>query len=125
MDSKKLSESVEIILHKNSIEDLKKFIEKRACLNSCNLWFTYLFHFLQTCGIITTSLSASYEFRGLVWIGIGFNAAASLVSIYEKANQTISDQMLENIKKIKSGEYLDESSIGTLEQDAPDKNVKI
>ena len=100
--------SIDSILQKNAVNDLNKFIKKRDCLNTCNLWFIYLFHFLQTCGMITTSLSASYEFKGLVWVGIAFNAAASLVSIYEKTNQAVSDQLLENIKVIKAGEYIDE-----------------
>ena len=48
---------IDTILQKNSIEDLKKFINKRACLNNCNVLLTYIFHFLQTCGMITTALS--------------------------------------------------------------------
>ena len=101
---------IDAILKKNSIEDLEKFIKRRACLNNCNICFTYLFHFLQTCGMITTSISASYNYKELLWIGIGLNAMASLVSIYEKTNQTIADKMLENIKNIKAGEYIDEAN---------------
>ena len=101
---------IDAILKKNSINDLEKFIKKRACINNCNICFTYLFHFLQTCGMITTSISASYNYKELLWIGIGLNALASLVSIYEKTNQTIADKMLENIKHIKAGEYIDESN---------------
>ncbi len=100
---------IQLILKENSVQDLEKFIQKRACLNNCNIYFTYLFHFLQTCGMITTSLSASSDYKELIWIGIGFNAAATLISIYEKTNQSISEKMMENIKKIKSGEYIDES----------------
>ena len=106
---KKISE-IDSILKKNSIEDLEKFIKRRACINNCNICFTYLFHFLQTCGMITTSISASYNYKELLWIGIGLNAMASLVSIYEKTNQTIADKMLENIKNIKAGEYIDEAN---------------
>ena len=105
----KLSD-IDAILKKNSIEDLEKFIKRRACINNCNICFTYLFHFLQTCGMITTSISASYNYKELLWIGIGLNALASLVSIYEKTNQTIADKMLENIKNIKQGEYIDEAN---------------
>ena len=101
---------IDAILKKNSIEDLEKFIKRRACINNCNICFTYLFHFLQTCGMITTSISASYNYKELLWIGIGLNALASLVSIYEKTNQTIADKMLENIKNIKAGEYIDEAN---------------
>lgn len=103
------SSEIDTILQKNSVDDLKKFINKRACLNNCNVFLTYIFHFLQTCGMITTALSASYDYKQLLWIGIGLNALASLISIYEKTNETISNKMLESIKNIKSGDYLDES----------------
>ena len=104
------SKDVELILHKNVIDDLQRFIKKRACLNNCNIYLTYLFHLLQTCGMITTTLSASYNYKELLWIGIGVNALASLISIYEKINQSVSDKLLENIKYIKDGDYLDESN---------------
>lgn len=106
MDSKE----IELILKQNSIDDLHKFIKKRACLNNCNMFLTYLFHLLQTGGMITTTISASYNYKEVLWIGIGLNAAAALISIYEKINQTVSDKLLENIKSIKAGEYLDESN---------------
>ena len=105
----KSNSAIDIILKQNSIDDLNKFIKKRTCLNKCNIFLTYFFHFLQTCGMITTTLSASYDYKELLWIGISLNATASLISIYEKINQTISDTMLENIKNIKDGKYIDES----------------
>ena len=101
---------IDAILKKNSIEDLEKFIKKRACLNICNMYLTYLFHFLQTCGMITTTISASYEYKEILWVGIGINALATLISVYEKINKSISNKLLENIKNIKAGEYLDESN---------------
>ena len=107
MSDSKLNE-IDSILQKNSIDDLHKFIKKRACLNNCNMFLTYLFHLLQTCGMITTTISASYNYKEILWVGIGLNALASLVSIYENINQTMSNKMLESIKNIKAGEYLDE-----------------
>lgn len=101
---------IDAIFKKNSIEDLEKFIKKRACLNNCNMYLTYLFHLLQAGGMITTAISASYNYKEVLWIGIGLNAASSLISIYEKINQNISDKLLENIKSIKTGDYLDESA---------------
>jgi hypothetical protein len=100
---------IDAIFKKNSIDDLEKFIKKRACLNNCNMYLTYLFHLLQAGGMITTAISASYNYKEVLWIGIGLNAASSLISIYEKINQSISDKLLENIKSIKTGDYLDES----------------
>ena len=101
---------IEAILKKNSIEDLEKFIKKRSCLNNCNMFLTYLFHLLQTCGMITTTISASYNYKEILWLGIGLNAFATLISVYEKINQTIADKLLENIKSIKAGDYIDEST---------------
>ena len=119
------NKSIEIdnILKKNTIEDLEKFIKCRSCLNNCNICFTYLFHFLQVSSILTTTISASYNYKELLWIGIGFNAAASIVSIYEKINLKISDNLLENIKKIRTGDYIDESNIINIHE-ISSKNVK-
>ena len=102
---------IELILYKNSIDDLELFIKRRSCLNNCNIFLTYLFHLLQTGGMIVTTVSASYNYKELLWIGISLNAFASLISIYEKINQSVSDKMLESIKCIKSGEYLDEAHL--------------
>jgi hypothetical protein len=110
-------QKIDFILRENSIQDLTKFIEKRAYLNNCNSYFAYIFHFLQTCGMITTALSASSDFKELIWIGIGFNAAATLLSIYEKTNQNLSEKMLDDIKKIKAGIYIDESTVTISKQD--------
>jgi len=101
---------VDSILQKNAIDDLNKFIKKRTCLNNCNMYLTYIFHLLQTCGMITTTISASYDYKEILWIGIGINALATLINIYEKINKSISNKLLENIKSIKAGNYLDESN---------------
>lgn len=103
-----MDKEIELIMHKNVVDDLQKFIKKRACLNNCNMYLTYVFHLLQTGGMITTTISASYNYKEVLWIGIGLNALAALISVYEKINQSISDKMLESIKSIKAGEYLDE-----------------
>ncbi len=103
---------IETILAQNSVQDLRKLLRKRACLNNCNVCFVYLFHLLQTGGVIVTSIYASFEENKLLlWLGIGLNAAASLVSIYEKANLTFSEKMVEDIKKIKDLKYVDESTV--------------
>ena len=110
-NSRMTDSQIESILHKNSIDDLQVFIKRRACLNNCNIFLTYVFHLLQTGGMIVTTVSASYNYKELLWIGISLNAFASLISIYEKINQSVSDKMLESIKCIKSGEYLDEAHL--------------
>jgi hypothetical protein len=119
------NKSIEIdnIFKRNTVEDLEKFIKCRSCLNNCNTCFSYLFHFLQISSILTTTISASYNYKELLWIGIGLNAAGSLVSVYEKINIKISDNLLENIKKIKNGDYVDESHIIKIDEIVT-KNLK-
>jgi hypothetical protein len=107
---------IDNILKKNIIEDLEKFIKRRSCLNNFNTYFIYIFYFLHISGMLTTSLSASYNYKELLWVGIGLNALASLVSVYEKINKSISDKMFDNIKKIKEGDYIDESNIINLDE---------
>lgn len=111
-----MEDEINSILKQNSVNDLKKFIKKRECLNNCNVYLTYMLHLLQTCGMITTTISASYDYKEILWIGIGLNSIASLISIYEKINKSISDNLLENIKNIKTGEYLDESNQINIEE---------
>ena len=107
---------IDNILKKNIIEDLEKFIKRRSCLNNFNTYFIYIFYFLHISGMLTTSLSASYNYKELLWVGIALNALASLVSVYEKINKSISDKMFDNIKKIKEGDYIDESNIINLDE---------
>jgi hypothetical protein len=106
-----MMEDITAELHRNSIDDLHRFIKKRECLNNCNMYLIYIYYFLQTCGIVITSLSANSQSKELLWIGIILNALASLINIYEKTNQSIADKMLDNIKHIRSGNYLDESNL--------------
>lgn len=106
------------IFEDNEIGDLKRFLSRRKCLNRCNMSMAYVFHMFQIAGIFTTSLATGMGMHDLVWLGVGLNSLASLISMFEKTNDGIMKRMLNNIKKIKEGRYVDESNVVDLEQGA-------
>ena len=111
-----LSKKINNIFNENIVNDLKKHLSTRSCLNKCNIGLIYLFHLLQTCGLISTTLSSTYNLNYLLWIGITCNSMASLIIIYEKINENISNTMLVDINLIKDGKYIDESA-GEINED--------
>jgi len=112
------------IFSKNKLEDLKKFLNKRACLNTTNQVLTYLFHIIQSAGVLTTTIAAGYNMKELVWIGVGMNILASLINIFEKTNESISKKLLKDISAIKNGTYVDEGSMVNIEDKAAEKKEK-
>jgi hypothetical protein len=96
------------LLDKNKIEDLERFLDKRKNLNNTNSKLIYIYHALQTAGILITTLAAGYNLQYLIWIGVGLNCCASLINIYEQINNTILNKLLNNIKLIKDNKYIDE-----------------
>ena len=105
--------SVEIndIFEKNRLDDLKRFLEKRRCLNRSNVYFTYVFHLVQSAGILTTSYAAGNSDPNLVWVGIALNFLATIISIYEKTNSSILKKLMTEINAIKAGNYVDEGEL--------------
>jgi hypothetical protein len=99
------------ILDENQIDDLKRFLDKRKCLNQSNSVLIYIFHLVQSAGILTTTIAAGYDIRYLIWLGVGLNILASLINVYEKLNNEILKKLLSDIKLIKNGTYIDESSL--------------
>jgi predicted nucleic-acid-binding protein len=112
MNSFKTDEEIETeikqIFNENKIEDLKKFMNKRKCLNLSNQIMNYLFHIVQSAGVLTTTIAAGYDIKQLVWIGVGMNILASLITVFEKTNDSISKKLLKDIQSIKNGTYIDE-----------------
>jgi hypothetical protein len=102
---------IQKILETNKLEDLKAFIRKRNCLNSWNIALIYLFHIVQSAGILTTTVAAGYDFKEIVWIGVGLNIIASLISVFEKTNNAISKNLLKDIQAIKDGTFVDEGIV--------------
>lgn len=99
------------IFSDNELEDLQTFIKKRKCLNTTNMTLIYLFHIMQAAGILTTTLAAGYNYRELIWVGIGFNVIAGLINTFEQINNAMSKRLLKDIIAIKEDRYIDESEI--------------
>ena len=102
---------IQTIFDTNKVSDLKRFLKKRQCLNTTNSYLIYLFHLVQSAGILTTSIAAGSNFTELVWVGIGLNIFATLINVYEKTNNSISSKLLNDIKLIKDNHYVDESEL--------------
>ena len=94
-------------------------MSKRKCLNSCNLALVYLFHIVQSAGILTTTIAAGYDMKQLIWVGVGINILASLINVFEKTNNSISKHLLKDIQSIKDGTFIDEGSIELPSTGAP------
>ena len=106
-----VSVEIQSIFEKNKLEDLKAFIDKRKCLNSWNIALIYLFHIIQSAGILTTTIAAGYNMKEIVWVGVGFNILASMLNVFEKTNASISTGLLKDIQAIKEGTFVDEGTI--------------
>jgi len=95
----------------NEKNDLIRILGRRSCLNQFNISLIYLFHVLQSAGIFVTTLATGYNNKPLIWIGIGLNVLASLVNVLQKTNKNMSEQLLQDIMKIKNNMYVDEGAI--------------
>ena len=106
-----ISSEIQSIFEKNKLSDLKEFVGRRKCLNEFNMALMYLFHIVQSAGILTTTIAAGYDMKDLVWIGVGINIVASLINIFEKTNAGISKRLLKDIEAIRDGTFVDESDV--------------
>ena len=106
-----VNDKIRDLLDENKVNDLQRFIGKRQCLNTANMYLIYIFHIFQAAGILTTSVAAGYSIKELVWIGVGLNILATLITVFEQTNNNMSKKLLQNIEAIKSGKYIDEDTI--------------
>jgi len=119
-NNRDISLEIQTIFDNNKINDLKRFLAKRQCLNTTNSYLIYLFHLVQASGILTTSIAAGTNNTELVWIGVGLNICATLINVYEKTNNSISSKLLNDIKLIRDNHYVDEGVIiDTSNQNGP------
>ena len=112
-----ISRQIHAIFEQNKLGDLKEFVRKRKCLNEFNTVLMYLFHVVQSAGILTTTIAAGYDMKELIWIGVGINIVASLINIFEKTNLSISKHLMKDIEAIRNGTFVDESDV--IEPPAP------
>ena len=103
-----MSDEVDKLFQNNKVEDLKWFMSCRSRLNKLNMAATYMFHTVQAAGILTTTIATGYNEPVYIWVGIGLNVLASLISVFEQTNNNISGKMLKDITAIREGKYIDE-----------------
>lgn len=112
------NKEIKTIFERNKVEDLNRFLSKRACLNTSNQYFNYLFNFLQASSIVLTSIGQTYSNPFCIWTGISISSLAGVIHHIEATNQKISKTLMMNIKAIKIGKYVDEAVLD-LDNDAP------
>ena len=105
------------IFHENVISDLQNHLKTRNCLNKTNIFLVYLFHLIQSSGILVTSIAVSNNNTRLAWIGIGLNMCSSLISMYEKINTNIMKKLLNDMHSMKNGTYIDEGILSNISKD--------
>lgn len=105
-----MNDEIKNLFEENKIKDLKKFFSRRHFLNKWNTNMIYLFHVIQTIGILATSISASINNQTLLWVGISLNMTASVIQVYEKINYQQMKRILADIESIKNNTYTDEST---------------
>jgi len=96
------------ILATNQVEDLSRFIAKRAILNKCTMYFMYGSYVFQSLGIFVTTVATGYNLPELTWVGIGLNMVSALMIVFEKINVSVSTKFMKDIQAIKAGTYVDE-----------------
>ena len=106
-----LSLEIKDIFENNTLNDLKRFIKQRQNLNTSNSYLIYLFHLVQSAGILTSAIAAGNNNFEIVWIGVGLNLLATLINVYEKTNNSILQKLMNDIELIKNGKYVDESQL--------------
>jgi hypothetical protein len=110
-NKKEISNEIQRIFDNNELEDLKSFMSKRHCLNNFNISLMYIFHIVQSAGILTTTVAAGYNQVYLIWIGVALNVLASLINVFERNNNTMLKKLMIDIKKIKDGNYIGETAL--------------
>jgi hypothetical protein len=111
-----MQDKIKTIFEENTIDDLNRFLKKRQCLNTANSYLIYLFHLIQSAGILLTSFAVGNNNQELIWIGVSCNILASLINVYEKTNNNILRRLMADIKLIKDGKYIDESEMVDVEK---------
>ena len=114
-----LTDQIKSIMDENTLEDLKSLMARRHSLNRCNVCLIYVFHFVQSAGILTTTIATGYSLTYLIWVGVGLNVLASLLNVYEKTNSNLLKTYLKDIDAIKAGTFTDEGAVEKPTEAAP------
>jgi hypothetical protein len=120
---KNISLEIKQILDNNKINDLQRFLNKRECLNTTNSYLIYLFHLVQSIGILLTSYATGNNNKNLIWVGVSLNFLATLIHVYEKSNNSILKKIMNDIKLIKDEKYIDEGEMVDIENNIQPQNT--
>ena len=115
-----ISLKIKNIFDNNKLDDLKRFLKKRKCLNTTNSFLVYLFHIVQSIGILLTSYATGNNNTNLIWIGVSLNFLATLIHVFEQTNNSFLKKLMIDIKSIKDNNYIDE---GELVETENNKNI--
>jgi len=115
-----ISLKIKNIFDNNKLDDLKRFLKKRKCLNTTNSFLVYLFHIVQSVGILLTSYATGNNNTNLIWIGVSLNFLATLIHVFEQTNNSFLKKLMADIKSIKDNNYIDE---GELVETENNKNI--
>jgi len=115
-----ISLKIKNIFDNNKLDDLKRFLSKRKCLNTTNSFLVYLFHIVQSVGILLTSYATGNNNTNLIWVGVSLNFLATLIHVFEQTNNSFLKKLMIDIKSIKDNNYIDE---GELVETENNKNI--
>jgi len=115
-----ISLKIKNIFDNNKLDDLKRFLKKRKCLNTTNSFLVYLFHIVQSVGILLTSYATGNNNTNLIWVGVSLNFLATLIHVFEQTNNSFLKKLMIDIKSIKDNNYIDE---GELVETENNKNI--
>lgn len=119
-NNKDISLEIKNIFDNNKLDDLKRFLKKRKCLNTSNSFLVYLFHIVQSVGILLTSYATGNNNTNLIWVGVSLNFLATLIHVFEQTNNSFLKKLMIDIKSIKDNNYIDE---GELVETENNKNI--
>jgi len=106
-----VADQIKEIMEGHTIDELKSLMARRRRLNRCNVAMIYLFHLVQSAGIMTTTIATGYNYTYLIWVGVGLNILASLLNVYEKTNAHLLKTYMKDIDEIKNGQFEDEEAV--------------
>jgi hypothetical protein len=110
-NNKDISLEIKNIFDNNKLDDLKRFLKKRKCLNTSNSILVYLFNIVQSLGILLTSYATGNNNTNLIWIGVSLNFLATLIHVFEQTNNSFLKKLMADIKSIKDNNYIDEGEL--------------
>jgi hypothetical protein len=115
------------LLEANALKDTKRILSWRSCLNRLNVVVAYQSTLFHTAATFLTAFGQWMHSSTITWIGIGANTFGVLLDVYKHMNEAMLKTLLEDLKKIRDGDYLDEENllIGVEKAEKPEEHKTI